>query len=341
MTTINERQECMYHAALMKIFALNGTMALGRAITDDLRIALADHEERDFEGGEHKLRPLVSVRGKDVFIVHSLNGSPEGSANDKLCKLLFFAATCREHGASRVTAVVPYLAYSRKDRQTKTRDPVTTRYVAQLFEAAGIDVVVTLDVHNLAAFQNAFRCATVHLDTRKLYSGIIANLAGAERTLILAPDAGGIKRAQLLREYYERLSGNEAQLAFMEKRRSGGVASGHLFAGDAEGANVFIIDDLIGTGRTMLRAAEACRQRGANAVYALATHALFDRGCEAVLAHPAIDRTIVTDSASPFNIPEDVLRNCVEVVGSAPLFSEAIRRLHSGASLATLSGDDQ
>ncbi|RAS08299.1 ribose-phosphate diphosphokinase [Ensifer adhaerens] len=324
----------------MMIFALKGTMALGRAIADDLQIALSEHEERDFEGGEHKARPLVSVRGKDVFIVHSLNGSPEDSVNDKLCKLLFFAATCREHGASRVSAVVPYLAYSRKDRQTKSRDPVTTRYVAQLFEAAGIDVVVTLDVHNLAAFQNAFRCATVHLDARKLYSRIISKRAGSERVVILSPDAGGIKRAQLLKEDYEYLSGNEAQLAVMEKRRSGGVVSGHLFAGDVKGANVFIVDDIIGTGGTMLRAAEACRQRSAYAVYALATHALFDRGCEAVLAHPAINKTIVTDSASPFHIPDDVLRNCVEVIGSTPLFSEAVLRLHAGASPFTLSNDE-
>lgn len=327
--------------AVMKIFALNGTMALGRAITDYLGVALAEHEERDFEGGEHEARLLVSVRGKDVFIIHTLNGSPEGSANDKLCKLLFFAATCCENGASRVTVVVPYLAYSRKDRQTKTRDPVTTRYVAQLFGAVGVDMVVTLDVHNLAAFQNAFRCATVHLNTRTLFSEIIANLAGTKRALMLSPDAGGIKRAQLLREYYELLSGNEAQLGIMEKRRSRGVVSGHLFAGDVEGVSVFIVDDTIGTGRTMLRAAEACRQRGANAVYALATHGLFDRGSEAVLAHPAIDRTIVTDSAAPFHMPEDILRTCVEVIGSAPLFAEAIRRLHSGGSLATLSGDDQ
>ncbi len=327
--------------AFMKIFALNGTMAFGRAIADELQVALAEHEERDFEGGEHKARPLVSVRGRDVFIIHTLNGSPEGSANDKLCKLLFFAAACREHGAARVTAVAPYLAYSRKDRQTKLRDPVTTRYVAQLFEAVGIDTVVTLDVHNLSAFQNAFRCATVHLDTRKLFSRTIASLSGPERTMVLSPDAGGIKRAQLLREHYERLSGKEAQLAIMEKRRSGGIVSGHLFAGDVEGASVFIVDDMIGMGKTMLRAAEACRQRGANSVYALAAHALFDRGCEAVLAHPAIDRTIVTDSASPFHIPEDLLRDCVTVLSSAPLFAETIRRLHTGVPLAALSGDDE
>ena len=85
------------------------------------------------------------------------------------CKLLFFLATCRDNGAARVTAVVPYLAYARKDRQTKARDPVTTRYVAQLFEAVGTDCVVTLDVHNVAAFQNAFRCETIHLDARRLF----------------------------------------------------------------------------------------------------------------------------------------------------------------------------
>ncbi|MCK3781018.1 ribose-phosphate diphosphokinase [Ensifer sesbaniae] len=324
----------------MRIFALNGTKALGRTIADHVGVALAEHEERDFEGGEHKARPLVSVRGEDVYLIHTLNGAPDESANDKLCKLLFFAATCRENGASRVTVVTPYLAYSRKDRQTKARDPVTTRYVAQLFEAVGVNTVVTLDVHNLSAFQNAFRCCTVHLNTRRLFSETIARLAGSEPVLIFSPDAGGIKRAQLLKESYELLSGNEAQLGIMEKRRSRGVVSGHLFAGDVQDAVVFVVDDMIGTGGTMLRAAEACRERGAKTVYVLAAHGLFDRGVEAVLAHPAIDRTIVTDSASPFHVSEDILRSCVEIIPSAPLFGEAIRRLHSGGSIAALSGDD-
>lgn len=339
LTAVNERMEFLHEVDNMRIFALNGTRGLGTAIAHHLGTELAEHEEREFEAGEHEARPLVSVRGRDVFIIHSLNGAPEGTANDKLCKLLFFAATCRDSGASRVTAVVPYLAYSRKDRQTKTRDPITTRYVAQLFEAVGVNTVVTLDVHNLAAFQNAFRCPTVHLNTRSLFSKIIANRADGKSVVILSPDAGGIKRAQLLKESYERFSGSEAHLGIMEKRRSSCKISGHLFAAEVEGSAVFIIDDMIGTGGTMLRAAEACRQRGAIEVYALAAHGLFDRGAEAALAHPAIDRTIVTDSTAPFHLPDHLLRACVEVLTISPLFAETIRELHSGSSHSALPGD--
>ncbi|WP_461477596.1 ribose-phosphate diphosphokinase [Mesorhizobium jarvisii] len=158
-----------------------------------LSIELDPHEERDFEDGEHKARPLVSVRGRDVYVLHSLAGNGGASANDRLCKLLFFLATCKENGAARATAVVPYLAYARKDRQTKARDPVTTRYVAQLFEAMGTDRIVTLDVHNFAAFQNAFRCESVHLDTRKLFAPLIGKLAGDLPVTIFSPDGGGVK----------------------------------------------------------------------------------------------------------------------------------------------------
>ena len=101
-------------------------------------------------------------------MIHSLHGGPVESANDKLCKLLFFLGALRDNGASRVTALVPYLAYSRKDRQSRMRGPVTTQYVARLFEASDADCVVTLDVHNIVAYQNAFRSRTVHLDIARL-----------------------------------------------------------------------------------------------------------------------------------------------------------------------------
>lgn len=326
---------------LMRIFALNGTRLLGGAIAEAAGAALDAHEERDFEDGEHKARPLVSVRGEDVFVIHALNGNADGSANDKLMKLLFFIAACRENGAMRVTAVVPYLAYARKDRQTKARDPVTTRYVAELFEAVGTSQVMALDVHNLSAFQNAFRCRTIHLNTRRLFAAVISRKAADGPVAILSPDGGGVKRAQLLKEAYERLSGQAAQFGFMEKRRSRGLVSGELFAGEVANATVFIVDDMISTGSTMLRAAEACRQRGAKAVYAVATHGLFGKGAEAVLAHPAIDKTIVTDSAAPFRLREDLLHSAVEVVPSAPLFAGAIRRLASGGSIAEFLGADE
>ena len=154
----------------MDIFALNATQEFGRKVAVALGVELAAHEEREFEDGEHKARPLVSVRGHNVYVIQSLHSGPEGSVNDRLCRLLFFISALKENGASRVTAVVPYLAYSRKDRQTKSRDPVTTRYIARLFEAAGVDLIMTLEAHNIVAYQNAFRCQTIHLDPRRLFA---------------------------------------------------------------------------------------------------------------------------------------------------------------------------
>ena len=148
----------------LMLFALGASREFGARVAAALDMPLAAHEERAFEDGEHKWRPLVSVRGRDVFVVHSLYGDDAESANDKLCRLLFFIGALKDAAAARVTALVPYLCYARKDRKTKPRDPVTTRYLAALFEAVGTDGIVTLDVHNLAAYQNAFRCRTEHLE---------------------------------------------------------------------------------------------------------------------------------------------------------------------------------
>ena len=111
----------------------------------------------------------MNVRGRDVYVIQSLYGDPKQSVNDKLVRLLFFLGALRDASAGHLTAIIPYLAYARKDRKSKVRDPVTTRYVATLFEAVGTDCVVTLDVHNLAAFQNAFRCRTEHLEAVALF----------------------------------------------------------------------------------------------------------------------------------------------------------------------------
>src|SRR5512139_4176889 len=132
----------------LRLFALHGTDVLGERIARSLGRHLAAHEERSFEDGEHKVRPLETVAGCDVYVVHSLHGGPVESPNDKLCRLLFFVGALKDAGAARVAAVVPYLCYARKDRRTKAQDPVTIRYLAAMFEAAGVDAVVTLEVHN-------------------------------------------------------------------------------------------------------------------------------------------------------------------------------------------------
>jgi len=321
----------------MRLFALRGSETLGGLIAQALGHALDPHEERDFSDGEHKARPRVSVRGEDVFVLHSLNGVPGASANDKLCKLLFFIAACKENGASSVTAIAPYLAYTRKDRQTKARDPVTTRYVAQLFEAVHADGVVTVEAHNLAAFQNAFRCRTLHLDTRKLFYPAVAELAGDEPITIFSPDGGGIKRAQLLKEGFETATGRDVAFGFMEKRRSRGVVSGTLFAGEVQGRCVVIFDDMIGSGGTMLRAAEACRQAGAERVYALAAHGLFGEGSAEFLTSPLLDGIVVTDSVETASEARDSAAN-LRIVSIAPLIAEAITCLRGNGAISDLLG---
>jgi ribose-phosphate pyrophosphokinase len=319
----------------MRLFALEGAISFGGAVADALDRLLDPHEERDFEDGEHKTRPLVSVRGEDVFVLASLAGGGGASASDRLVKLLFFLAACGENGAARLTAVVPYLAYARKDRQTKRRDPVTTRYVAQLFEAMGTDRLIALDVHNVAAFQNAFRCETVHLEARQLFVSRLRALAAGRPVCVFSPDGGGVKRAELLRRSFEAATGEATGFGFMEKHRSRGVVSGSLFAGEVAGAAVFVVDDMIATGGTMARAARACRERGAAAVHAIATHGLFGPGSEALLEEPAIDRILVTDS-----LPSAVAAagERVEIVSVAPLIGDVIVRLDTGDPLGDLTG---
>lgn len=317
------------------LFALHATAELGAAVATALDRPLAPHEEREFEDGEHKTRPLETVRGADVFVLQSLHGGPEQSANDKLCRLLFFIGTLKDNGAARVTALVPYLCYARKDRRTKPRDPVTTRYVASLFEAVGTDAVVTLDVHNPAAFENAFRRPTIALTAAPLFVDYVKKLAD-ETLCVVSPDPGGIKRADVFHEALEVALGRSVGKAFVEKRRSAGVVSGELFVGKADGATALVIDDLISTGGTLVRAARAARKAGARRVLAMVTHGLFMPGAEAVLEDPAIDRIVVTDSVPAFRLGATAMRAKIDTIEVAPLLAETVRRLHAGETLTDL-----
>lgn len=320
----------------MRLFALHGTHILGRAVADAMGVELDRLEEREFEDGEHKSRPLISVRNEDVYVLHSLCGGEGQSPADRLIRLAFFIGTCRDNGAARVTAVTPYLAFMRKEQQTKSRDPVNSRYVAELLEAVGTEMVVTLEVHNPAAFQNAFRCGNTHLDMRHLLAGKVEELSAGRSVVFLSPDSGGMRRTHLLRDTFCAQSGRQAGVAMMEKHRSEGVVSGELFAGEVGGADVFIIDDMIATGGTVLRAATACRERGAERVYAMATHGLFSQGSAGLFSGSELDRVIVSDSATSAQALPRGAAGKVEIVSCAQLLGNAIGRLHSGGSIHRL-----
>jgi ribose-phosphate pyrophosphokinase len=319
----------------LQLFALNTSRLFGERVAHSLVLSLSPHEERDFEDGEHKARPLANVRGRDVYVLQSLHGDAAHSVNDQLCRLLFFVGALKDAAAGRVTAVVPYLAYTRKDTKTNPRDPLTLRYVATMFEAVGSSSVVTLDVHNASAFQNAFRCDTEHLDACKLFASHFRPLVQGADVAVVSPDTGGVKRAHRFRKCLEGQLNTTVDTAFCEKYRKADMLSGELLAGNVAGKTAILYDDMISSGQTMARAARACRQHGAVRVFAAASHALFGAGALELLADAGIERLVVTDSAGPV-APAQTPKLKLDVVSCAGLFAEAIKRMHEGGSVSEL-----
>lgn len=309
----------------LKLFSLDSGAEFVGHVANILGTRVSRHEERDFEDGEHKIRPLEDVTNKDVFLVQSIFGEPCYSVNDKLVRLLFLLGALRDAGASRLSVIAPYFCYARKDRRTKWQDPLSLRYVAQLFEAIGIDTLVVMDIHNQAAFENAFRCRTIHLSAGDLFADFLVPQFGDQPVAVASPDIGGAKRAEAFRELLEARLERPIGSALMEKHRSEGIVSGDRITGDIEGKYVLVLDDLIAGGTTMRRAAQAFKAAGATSIHALATHGVFGRGATENLVGSGFDSIICTNSI-PL-APPGSLSGLIQL-DTAPLVADLIRRLH-------------
>lgn len=319
----------------LQLFVLDASRQFGEQVAHWLAVTPGSHEERVFEDGEHKARPLESVRGNDVFVIQTLHADSASSINDKLCRLLFFIGALKDAAATRVTAVVPYLAFARKDIKTNPRDPLTLRYVASMFEAVGADAVLTMDVHSLAAFQNAFRCGTEHLDACSLFARHFQPLVQGSEAVVVSPDTGGVKRANRFRKSLSAALCAPVGTAFCEKYRKADVLSGDLLVGDVAGKAAILFDDLVSSGRTLARAAQSCRQQGAARVFAAASHGLFAADAAAALDGCGLDAIVVTDSVTPHR-PDQSLPARLSVLSCSALFAEAIKRMHGGGSVSEL-----
>ena len=308
--------------------------ALGTGIAAALGVALSPHEEVEYTGREYKLRPKGCMRGRSVYLIQSLFGDAVGSANDRLCQLLFCINALKDAGACSVTACVPYLAYARQDRRCAPNDPLTARYVAQLFEAVKVDRVMGFDVHNLAAFENAFRCPTVHIEAAALFARHFAARAPGAEYAVVSPDIGGVKRAHHVRELLEAALGGSVTFALMDKVRSATGLSASLFAGDVAGRRVIVVDDLISSGTTVLRAIDACRRAGAVRVDIAATHASFSAEAQRLFGSDRPDSVVITDSVSLEPGFACHVGPSLTVLSAAGLFADAIRALEPDISPA-------
>ena len=205
-----------------------------------------------------------------------------------------------------------------------------------LLEAMDIHRIVVVDVHNLAAYQNAFRCRSEHLEAKNLFIDYFVDELGDKDLIVVSPDVGGIKRAEIFREALMRRIDRPVATAFMEKKRSAGVVSGEAVVGDVKNKTAIIIDDLISTGGTIVRTANACKNKGCYKVYAAATHGVFTGGSEQLFTCESLEKIVVTNTISSSSLKLKSDYGKLVTIDISSLLSEAIKRMYSGNSIVEL-----
>ena len=323
-----------YDKRLM-VSAGRASQELGGKIAERLGVALADAGLKTFADGEVYCRYEDSIRGADLFLIQSLCASErEGlTPNDALMELLLMVHAAKHASAHRIIAVTPWYGYSRQDKKSAPREPISARLVAELLETAGTDRLVTMDLH-AGQVQGFFSNPVDHMTAMPILTRYIADVIGpADELVMIAPDAGRVK---LVRSFARRVG---APYALMEKERPAqGVAEIGTVIGDVKGKVAVIVDDIIGTGGTLAAAAQTVLDEGARRVHAVATHGLFaGRAFETLVASP-LTGIVVTDTVPlPDGAPDLITQlTCADVL------TDSIRRIFTDDSVSeAFDGENQ
>ena len=310
-----------------------GSEVLAKEVSDALGLPLTDMKLETFANGEIYVRYGDSVRGADVFIIQS-HCTP---INDRIMEQLIMIDAAKRASAKRISAVIPFYAYARQDRKASGREPITAKLLADMMMAAGVDRVVTVDLHT-GQIQGFFNGPVDHLTAVPLLAEYLGSKIEGDITVV-SPDAGGGKRARKFANLLEGM-GFDTELAFIDKRRPKGTmnqAVAEEVVGEVEGRTCVIVDDMIDTAGTMCAASELLLKRGASDVYMAATHG--------VLSGPAIDRL------SKSNVKEVVITNTIpldegsaidkiKVLSIAPVIAEALDHVFEDASISEMFQGD-
>ena len=340
-----------------KVFALNSSKAYGEQVAKHLNIQLAEHEEFNFPDGENFAKSgdgaAGNVRGHNVFVIQSLysdqkcvGGKIVGeSVSDKFVKFCWMIGSLRDASAHEIIAVVPHLAWARQDRKTASREPITTKYTAQMLEAVGAKHALFIDVHNLSAEQNAFRVPIDNLESKNQHAKWTAeNVDPSRKIAVLSPDTGGLNRCHRFRGALVQIlkqmgtpAVHNIEIAVFDKSRkpkakgSGETgSSGSAIVGDVEGAQVFMLDDMISTFGTATKAGLSVAPHGGTLKAILATHGLFCGDANDKIAQlPSETRIVIADTVDPWRVSEENMER-VEIISTCEMVAGAIERIHYG-----------
>ena len=311
----------------LKIFSGNANPALAKKICEHLSIQIGNAYVGRFPDGEIDLKVNEDVRGADVFLVQPT--CPP--VNENLTELLIFIDCLRRASAARITAVLPYYGYARKDRKDEGRVPITAKLVANLITEAGADRVLTVDLH-AAQIQGFFDIPVDHLLAFPVLSKYFEALKSekSDDLVVVTPDVGGIK---LARNYSKKL---EIKMAIVDKRRVGPEETEVGFViGDVANKNIVMIDDLIATGGSIAQAANVLKEKGAKDIYVGATHPVFCSSAIEKLTSAPIKEIVVTDTI-PLSEKAKSCKDKIKVLSISGLLGDAIIRIHRHQSVSSL-----